>query len=440
MKIKNSIKLLAAASVVAASFTGNSAFAVVEPPDTVELLSGSASLGAPVLSPRDQELVYSTGNSTVAAPYVVYPINVSGTITAETNPTYKSRGSVMTYTTAFSTYRVTNSTLLGLIGANSTSRLVYVADADGSAVNINDNNGLFVCSSSNLITGNLTAVDPNESGVVVNLAAGYPLVRESASYTIVEGDNISYNTQQTLGRIPVVVAADGYLAYGVGSFTSTLAKGLRFSANLTNQTATRLSGTSANFESLNSFSYTLTGNDSFTVSSSASATIDASEAFDFSSYSNVNTVSYALTGGNLTGATISNNGMITFNATQSGNYVVTVGATILFNGRTTPVNTSADLTVTVQPPVPVVTVTGNLTTIGITQNTTYSNAFSATNSPLSNGWLLDGLSSKQGLSITGGNLSASANATNWTGTITANNTTGASLPVTVSIIVTPVTP
>ena len=441
MKIKNSIKLLAAASVVAASFTGNSAFAGVEPPDTVELLSGSASLGAPVLSPRTEggptSLVYD--GSVDATPFVVYPINVSGTITAKTGPTSSSRRGVTTISTAFSTYRITTSTLLGLIGANSTSRLVYVARADdGSAVDIDGNKGLFVCSSSNLVTGNLTLVQPYNThtytGVTIDLEAGYPLERFTQTMS---GGNLT--GLQVVAKIPVLFEADGYTANGTGSYTSTLAKGLRFSANLTSNSTFRLSGTTANFESLNDFSFASNDTEPFTETPSLTATIPAAGAFAgfTGNYSAVNKLSYSLRETNLSGATInSTTGNITFSATTPGNFTADVTATVLFNGSTTPVDKNATLQVQVTSiNAPVVTVTGNLTSIGITQGQAYSNAFSATSNSEITTWLLDGLASKNGLSIINGTLSASPTATNWSGQITAINATGISTPVTVSVIV-----
>lgn len=441
MKISNTFKHLLAASAVAATVNSSALHANGEPA-AVELLSGSASLGAPVLSPRNEVGQYDPTSD--AYPVVIYPINISATITAETNPTSRTSRGVTTETSTFSSYRVTSNTLLSLLGGNSSSRLVFVTDAEGTAVDQNGNYGLFICTSSNLATGGIIIpVDP-ETGVIVNLAAGYPLSRTPV-YSFYTSNNtaISY---QTVSNIPVYFEADGYSAAGIGSFVSTLTNGLRFSANLTSS-AIRLSGASATFSKLNDFTVDPDGDFVNTQSYSFNATNVTFNAGNFfTSNFSPNTASpvYSLaSNGGLTGATInSTTGVITFNATTAGTFNPVVTATAYFNGRPTPttVSTSDDgfatIALTVNPPVPVVTVTGNLTTIGITQNTTYSNAFSATNSPTA--WFLDGLSSKQGLSISNGNLSANTTATNWSGTITANNTTGASLPVTVSIIVTPV--
>lgn len=449
MKISNTLKYLLAASAVAATVNSSALHANGEPA-AVELLSGTSSLGAAVLSPRtlaDDVLIYD--GSSDATPVVVYPVNVSATITAETNPTVSTKRGVTNYSTTFSTYRVTNTTLLGLIdNATSSSRLVYVEAYNEEAgmwlaYDIAGNNGLFVCSTSNLATGNLTAVDPGQ--VEIDLAASYPLSRTNYSFLTSNNSTVS---DQTVGNIGVSISADGYSASGVGSFTSTWAKGLRFSANLTNQEAYRLSGTSASFTSLNNFSVNANGDfdntESYTFNAT-NVTFNAGNFFDSTFSQNIASVVYSLaSNGGLTGATInSTTGVITFNATTAGTYNPVVTATAYFNGRPTPVTVStssdgfATIALTVNPPVPVVTVTGNLTTIGITQNTTYTGAFSATNSPIS--WFLDGVASKQGLSISGGNLTANSTATNWTGLITANNTTGGSLPVTVSVIVTPVT-
>jgi len=426
-----------AATAATATLGASSLQAQQQDFDTAELLSGTSTLGAPVLSPRDTNLVYSTGNSSVATPYVVYPINVSATVTAETGPTGSTRNGVTTLTSTWSTSRVTNNTILGLIlppDAISSSRLVFVTDSDGIAVNgvgIANNNGLFVCSSSNLATGNLTAVNPETSGVEINLAAGLPLQKSTGSYS-----NNGIISSKVDAKIPVSVSADYYSADGIGSFTSTLAKARKFSANLTADTQL-LSASSASFQGLNTFSALASASQNVTVNIGTPTTVALAEAFDFSPFSQLQNVSYSLSG-NLTGtgATINaTTGNVTFNATTAGNYTAGVTATLTFTGRSTPsFVTTPPFTVTVNPPAPVVSVTGNLTNISITRGQSVNGIFTATNGPVTS-WLLDGLASKNGLSISGGNLTASDSATNWTGQVTAVNAGGTSNPVTLSITV-----
>jgi len=369
MKLSKSFTHLLALSAVAVTVnTTNPLHAVVEP-SAVELLSGTSSLGAAVLSPRSQEdnvLLYD--GSSDATPVVVYPVNVSATITAETNPTVSTKRGVTNYSTRFSTYRVTNTTLLGLIdGATLSSRLVYVEAYNEEAgmwlaYNIDGNNGLFVCSTSNLATGNLTAVNPEQ--VTINLAGSYPLSRTNYSFLT---SNESTVSDQTVGNIGVLFSADGYSASGVGSFTSTWAKGLKFSANLTNQEAYRLSGTSASFTSLNDFSVYANGDFVNTASytyNATNVTFNAGNFFTSDFSENIASVVYSLaSNGGLTGATInSTTGVITFNATTAGTYNPVVTATAYFNGRPTPVTGStgsddfATIALTVNPAVPVVSV------------------------------------------------------------------------------------
>ena len=415
MKLGHTFKHILAASALAAMLNSNSLQADVSPA-AVELLTGTSSLGSPVLSPRSEDrstLIYD--GSSDATPVVVYPINVSATITAETNPTISTRRGVATYSTSFSTYRVTNKTLLDLIeGTNSSSRLVYVeAYNEGAdmwlAYNIDGNHGLFVCSTSNLATGNLTAVSPED--VTINLAASYPLTRSKFESLTSNGSVVS---DQLVGNIGIYFSADGYSASGIGSFTSTLAKNLRFSANLTNQEAYRLSGSSTSFSSLNNF--TVEANPDFVNTQSYSinatnVTFDASDFF-LTDASRTASIVYSLTNnGGLIGATInSTTGVITFNATTAGTYNPVVTATAYFNGSPTPVTGStglepfATIELTVNPPVPVVNVV--TPALGLNAGSSSPAGFiTATNSPT--GWtFVSGNPTPDGFRFNTANMSA----------------------------------
>ncbi len=454
MKISSTFKHLLAASAVAATVNSSALHANGEPA-AVELLSGTSSLGAAVLSPRSLDgnvLIYD--GSSDATPVVVYPINVSATITAETNPTVRTlRGGVTNYSTTFSTYRVTNTTLLGLIdGATPSSRLVYVEAYNPDfemwmAYNIDGNNGLFVCSSSNLATGDLTAVDPDE--VTVNLAGSFPLSRTNYSFLTSNNSTVS---DQTVGNIEVFFAADGYSASGVGSFISTFSKGLKFSANLTNQEAYRLSRTSATFSRLNNFTVSpadFDNTETYTYNAT-NVTFNAGNFFESTFSQNITSVVYSLaSNGGLTGATInSTTGVITFNATTAGTYNPVVTAAVFFIGRPTPTTVStsdegfATIALTVNPEVPVVTVANN-GILSLTANQSSSSTFfTATPQPTSwaispspaNGFVT--FNTTTGI-FTGNNTGNATYSQSFT--VTATNAVGTSLPLYFNFSATPLT-
>jgi hypothetical protein len=279
------------------------------------------------------------------------------------------------------------------------------------------------------------------------LAASYPLTRSTFQYLTSNGSIVS---DQLVGNIGFYFSADGYSASGVGSFTSTLAKGLRFSANLTNQEAYRLSGSSASFSSLNNF--TVDANPEFANTQSYSinatnVTFDASDFF-LTDASRTASVVYSLTNnGGLIGATInSTTGLITFNATTAGTYNPVVTATAYFNGRPTPVTGStgsdpfATIELTVNPPVPVVTVV--TPALGLNAGSSSPAGFiTATNSPTA--WSFVSGNPTPGFSFNTANMSAPIiNSTDvapgaYTTTIQASNISGNSTIQYLTITVNP---
>jgi hypothetical protein len=358
MKISKSIKLLTVMSASALVLVGTSfANGYQSSCATAELLSGTATLGAGVLSPRSPDgFVLRYDSSDSAIPMIVYPINFAATVTAQVKPQSRTQGSTTTTTTSFGTTRVTNSTLINLIGfqngrlGSPNLRLVYVTDQIGEAVDALDNDGLFISLSSNLTTGDLIPVEYGTTGVRIAFNDGLALFKRQSTFPTSEPQNL--RTDHFVGYTPVAIEADGYLAMGVGNYDSTLARGLRFSPSLTNQFAYRYTKTSSNFAGLNDFLAETTTSSTGNFTLNTTGTFDASESFDFSEYSGLSTIEYSLENeGGLSNASIdSTTGVISFNTgSSSATYTPVVKAVTYFQGKLTTVYLTIQLTINVNP-------------------------------------------------------------------------------------------
>jgi len=396
--------------------------------DFSDYVNGTLSLGAPSLrveDPADPE----------SDPQVVYPVTFSGVVTAELPPTFKSstkgNATTTTETSKFGTSKVTNATLLGLLGVSSSQKLVFVTDVDGAPIE----DGLFTCNGS-LTTGTLTAADPNRVSVSSSTEDLASVAKFGSSTTVeVEGEDPSTTASTISGYASAGILFDGYGAEGIGSFNITQVNNAKFSANQTS-TYARLS-LKTPVAALNGFDNASGNAASLTIATGNSTTYAGAGMFD--DINPLAAVTYSIGNNTLTGNVTINSatGEVSLGNITGSNGTVTVVATQKFAGGT--MSNSAVLSVTVTPAVPVITLAS--TVLGVSQTGTSPSGFiTATNSNNSTAWSY--LPTVSNLSLSSNTTtpqftSANATAGTYTVGITARNTGGNSTVSYLTITVNP---